>query len=76
MRKAAGLETRGHQDKIRSRVRQMLQLVIKIADCHAFLKSVIINNVSEYHLVIAVGDKDDLQVLIPVFRNKLVKNFR
>ena len=76
LRKAAGLETRGHQDKIPSRVRKMLQPVIKIADCHAVLKSVIIDNVSEYHLVIAVGDKDDLQILVPVFRNKLVKNFR
>ena len=76
LRKAAGLETRWHQDKIRSRVRKRLQPVIKIADCHAVLKSVIIDNVSEYHLVIAVGDKDVLQILIPVFRNNLVKNFR
>ena len=54
----------------------MFQLIAKIADGYAVLKSVIIHNVSEYHLIITIGDEDDLQILVPVFRNKLVKNFR
>ncbi len=54
----------------------MLQPIIKIADRHAVLKPMIMDNVSKYHLIIAIGDKNDLQILVPVFRNKLVKNFR
>jgi len=54
----------------------MLQLVIKVENCHAFLKSVKINNVPENHLIITIGHKNNLQILIPVTREHCIKNMR
>ncbi len=38
------------------------------------MKVVVIDDVSENHLVITIGHKNNLQVLIPVFGNDLIEN--
>jgi len=75
LRQAAGFKQRGHENKIRSRVSETFQFLIKIADSHPFVKIVKSDNIFEMTLKIPVCRKYDLQILIPVFGDNFVKNF-
>ena len=40
------------------------------------MKAVEINDVSDNHLIVTIGDKNDLEILIPITGHNSIKNIR
>ena len=65
LRQAARFERRGHEDEIRSRIGQVFQLLVEIADRGSFLEPVKADDITKDGLIGTIGNKDDLQILLP-----------
>ena len=62
----AGFEKRGHENKISSPVGQMLKVFIEIADGNPVMQLMKCHDISEMRLIFTIGDKYELELLVPV----------
>ena len=74
--KTAWLKTGRHQHEIRSPVGLTGKTFVEVANRHPVAQIVKVYNVSEMHLGLTVGHKDDFQVLVPKSGDNMIKDGR